>query len=140
MGAGILIGAVAAGVAVLFMLFHRRLNQLLLKLGLHVSATELLLLPSRRQITSHQQAAVQLQEHHTPVRSGLLGGLVVGVLGVLVPPTMFWGEYEIQTLADPSKPLPHIWPQGGVYGLAPFLGGTYTTGDLPLNVKLVSLT
>ena len=68
------------------------------------------------------------QEHHTPIKSGLLGGLIVGVIGVLVPPTMFWGEYEIQTIADPSKGLPHIWPQGGVHGLEPFLGGHYSPG------------
>lgn len=70
-----------------------------------------------------------LQEHHTPVRCGMLGGLLVGVIGVLVPPVMFWGEYEIQTLANPSKgPLPHIWPSGGAYGLQPFQHGNYNTG------------
>ena len=64
------------------------------------------------------------------MRSGLLGGLLVGILGVLVPPTMFWGEYEIQTLADPiHRPLPHIWPPGGIHGLEPFLGGHYTAGE-----------
>lgn len=69
------------------------------------------------------------------MRSGLLGGLLVGVLGVLVPPTMFWGEYEIQTLADPSRRLPHIWPSGGVHGLEPFLGGHYSAG-MPSHVPM----
>ena len=66
------------------------------------------------------------------MKSGLLGGLLVGVLGVLVPPTMFWGEFEIRSLADPSKPLPHIWPAGGIHGLAPFLGGHYSAGECML--------
>lgn len=56
---------------------------------------------------------------------GVIGGLLVGVIGVLLPPTMFWGEFEINTLADTSRPLPHIWPKGGVWGLAPFRQGDY---------------
>lgn len=67
-----------------------------------------------------------MQEHHTPVRSGALGGLVIGVIGVLLPPVMFWGEFEIGTLAAPSSALPHIWPKGGVWGLEPFQQGHYT--------------
>ena len=35
----------------------------------------------------------------------------MGAIGVLLPPVMFWGEWEIQTIADGS-PLPHIWPKG----------------------------
>ena len=31
---------------------------------------------------------------------GTLGGLLVGILGVLLPPTMFWGEFDINTIAD----------------------------------------
>lgn len=69
---------------------------------------------------------VCLQEHHTPVRSGALGGLVIGVIGVLLPPVMFWGEFEIGTLAAPSAALPHIWPKGGVWGLEPFRQDQYT--------------
>ena len=67
-----------------------------------------------------------VQEHHTPVRSGALGGLVIGVIGVLLPPVMFWGEFEIGTLAAPASALPHIWPKGGVWGLEPFQQGHYT--------------
>lgn len=99
---GVLIGVATAMIAVLFMQLHKHLNLVLLKMGFH--------------------------EHHTPVRSGLLGGLLIGILGVLIPPTMFWGEFEIQTLADPSRRLPHIWPSGGIHGLEPFLGGHYSPG------------
>lgn len=61
-----------------------------------------------------------VQEHRAPVACGTVGGLLLGVLGIFLPPTMFWGEYEINTLADQHRPLPHIWPKGGVYGLKPF--------------------
>ncbi len=63
-----------------------------------------------------------LQEHHTPVASGLVGGFLIGVIGVFLPPTMFWGEFEIRTLANPVKTaLPHIWPKGGFYGTEAFM-------------------
>lgn len=39
-----------------------------------------------------------------------LGGFLIGVLGVLLPPTMFWAEFEIGSVADPSKELPNVWP------------------------------
>ena len=43
---------------------------------------------------------------------------------MLVPPVAFWGEFEINTLADNARPLPHIWPQGGgLLGLGPLLRG-----------------
>ena len=67
-----------------------------------------------------------VQEHKTPVACGTLGGLLVGILGVLLPPTMFWGEFEINTLIDNSRPLPHVWPKGGAFGgLELFYGGDY---------------
>ena len=66
------------------------------------------------------------QEHKTPVACGTLGGLLVGALGVLLPPIMFWGEFEINTLADNNRPLPHVWPKGGaIGGLDPFYDGDY---------------
>ena len=65
------------------------------------------------------------QEHHAPIKCGVLGGFLIGVLGVLLPPVMFWGEFEINTLANPKRPLAHIWPQGGVWGTDVFLQGNY---------------
>ncbi len=47
------------------------------------------------------------------MRCGVLGGFLIGCLGVLLPPVMFWGEFEINTLANPTRRLPHIWPQVG---------------------------
>ena len=51
---------------------------------------------------------------------------MIGIIGVLLPPVMFWGEFEIGTLAAPSTALPHIWPKGGVWGLEPFRQDQYT--------------
>ena len=79
-----------------------------------------------------------LQEHDTPVRSGMFGGFVIGIIGVLLPPVMFWGEFEIGTLASPSTALPHIWPKGGIWGLEPFQQGLYTP-QLLLVIALVKL-
>ena len=63
-----------------------------------------------------------MQEHHTPVASGMVGGFLIGLIGIFLPPTMFWGEFEIRTLANPTKAaLPHIWPKGGFYGLDMFM-------------------
>jgi H+/Cl- antiporter ClcA len=61
-------------------------------------------------------------EHATPIKCGLLGGMIVGFIGFLLPPTMFWGEFELRSFADPKNiPLPHIWPQSGIWGDVLFL-------------------
>lgn len=65
------------------------------------------------------------QEHHAPIKCGILGGFLIGVIGVLLPPVMFWGEFEINTLAKPSRPLAHIWPKAGFWGTGVFLDGYY---------------
>ena len=72
----------------------------------------------------------------------MLGGLVLGIIGVLLPPVMFWGEFEIGTLAAPSTPLPHVWPKGGVWGLQPFQQGHYTPLLLAVIavVKLIAIS
>ncbi|KAK9806589.1 hypothetical protein WJX73_005358 [Symbiochloris irregularis] len=95
---GALMGCIAAAVALYFMTTHKYVKRLFHKLGLH--------------------------EHKAPVSCGFVGGFLVGLIGILLPPTMFWGEYEINTLADQSRPLPHIWPRGGIYGLDVFWGST----------------
>ena len=42
---------------------------------------------------------------------GTLGALLIGCLAIVLPPVAFWGELEINTLAVPTRPLPHLWPQ-----------------------------
>ena len=73
-------------------------------------------------------AKIGLDEHKTPTLCGSLGGLVLGVTGALLPPVMFWGEFELRSFADSAIPLPHIWPKGGVWGLAPFMQGEWGAG------------
>eukprot|EP01024_Parvocaulis_polyphysoides_P059062 TRINITY_DN6376_c1_g1_i4.p1 TRINITY_DN6376_c1_g1~~TRINITY_DN6376_c1_g1_i4.p1 ORF type:complete len:548 (-),score=50.44 TRINITY_DN6376_c1_g1_i4:628-2271(-) len=68
---------------------------------------------------------VGLQEHKTPVLSGAIGGFIVCFIGAFLPPTMFWGEFELKTIADPNINLPHVWPKGGFYGIAPFFENEY---------------
>lgn len=52
------------------------------------------------------------------VARALMGAIVIVVLGTLVPHTMFWGEFEIQTIAtmSPASTLDHIWPTQGAIG------------------------
>ncbi len=51
------------------------------------------------------------EDTKSPIILAALGGVCVSVIGVLVPPTMFWAEFEIGSIAEPGKDLPHIWPQ-----------------------------
>lgn len=51
------------------------------------------------------------EDTESPIMLAALGGLCVSVIAVLVPPTMFWAELEMETIASPGKDLPHIWPQ-----------------------------
>jgi H+/Cl- antiporter ClcA len=70
----------------------------------------------------------KLDEHATPVPCGLLGGFIIGIVGMLLPPTMFWGEMELKSWANPSIPLAHVWPQSGIWGDGQFLQDNPTAG------------
>lgn len=52
------------------------------------------------------------------VPRALVGSVIIVFLGMLVPQTMFWGEYEFQTLAtmSPASTLVHVWPTTGLFG------------------------
>lgn len=65
-------------------------------------------------------------ESKRPIFTGMFAGLTFGLIGVFLPPTMFWGEFEMRTVADDSVELEHVWPKGGFYGLEPFREGNYT--------------
>ena len=41
-----------------------------------------------------------LQEHNTPIMSGMTGGLMIGTIGMLLPPVMFWGEQSACSLVS----------------------------------------
>jgi H+/Cl- antiporter ClcA len=58
----------------------------------------------------------QLLDNKNAVYRGLAGATVVCLLGMLIPQTMFWGEFEFQTIATMgnTSELVHIWPQQGL--------------------------
>lgn len=48
---------------------------------------------------------------------GLIGGTIIGTIGVLFPETLFWAEYEAQTIISRGETaLPHVWPTVGALG------------------------
>jgi H+/Cl- antiporter ClcA len=59
----------------------------------------------------------KLLQNENAVYRGLAGATVVCLMGMLIPQTMFWGEFEFQTIATmgPTSELPHIWPQKGMF-------------------------
>jgi len=61
---------------------------------------------------------MDLLRNERAVHRALLGCFVIVTIGLLVPPTMFWGEFEFQTIStmSPSKDLPHVWPTRGLIG------------------------
>lgn len=92
LGAGI--GLVGAALAFLFANFHWRLMDAFRALGLLDD------------------------ENAYAVPRILLGAVGVATLGVLVPQTMFWGEFEVGVLGtlSPASDLPHVWPTSGLLG------------------------
>ena len=60
------------------------------------------------------------------VPRALLGATAVVIIGMLVPHTMFWGEFEFGVLStlSPSSELPHVWPTWLLYGV--WNRGVYT--------------
>lgn len=59
----------------------------------------------------HRIGLGHFEDTHAPVLLAALGGMCISVVGVLVPPSMFWAEFEMDSIAEPGKPLAHIWPQ-----------------------------
>lgn len=137
--AGVVMGALAAGVALLFMQMHHAVHKVVHHVRLNVRPPSLQDLSCSACALFAGSAGVSLQylgligrlvrheyfgalvltsarrpcaqEHKTPVACGTLGALLIGCLAVVLPPVAFWGELEINTLADPTRPLPHLWPQ-----------------------------
>ena len=91
---GAAIGLLGAGVAFLWANFHWRLMDVFRVLGLLDD------------------------ENAYAVPRVLLGACGVASIGVLVPQTMFWGEWEVGTIAtlSPASDLPHVWPTAGLTG------------------------
>lgn len=90
--AGAFIGLLGAGVAAAFAMFHGKV------MGFYKSKN-------------------LLENSNAPQRA-LVGAVVIVALGMIIPQTMFWGEYEFQTIAtmSPAKDLVHVWPTSGLFG------------------------
>lgn len=54
------------------------------------------------------------EDNKSPIILAILGGLSVSIIGIFVPPTMFWSEFEMETIAVPGTDLPQVWPQVNV--------------------------
>ena len=91
---GAVIGLLGAGVAFLWANFHWRLMDCFARLGLLDD------------------------ENVYAVPRVLVGAAGVVTIGMIVPQTMFWGEWEFPVLAtlSPSSDLPHVWPTTGLIG------------------------
>jgi len=89
---GAIIGLIGAGIAAIFKKFHM------------IVMAEL----KQREL---------LNEADAPKRA-LLGATIVVILGMFIPQTMFWGEYEFQTIStmSPTNTLEHIWPNRSIIG------------------------
>jgi len=89
---GAFIGLLGAGIAALFSAFHFKVMDIFDYFG--------------------------LLDNRIAVARALLGSVVIVGLGMVVPHTMFWGEWEFQTVATmgPASELDHIWPTRGLFG------------------------
>ena len=89
---GAAIGLLGAGAAFLFANFHWRLMAFFGKLGLLDD------------------------DNRFAVPRVLLGASGVLFFGMLIPQTLFWGEFEFPVLAtlSPASDLPHVWPTTGL--------------------------
>jgi hypothetical protein len=56
-----------------------------------------------------------------PVARALVASVFICGLGVALPQTMFWGEFEFQAIATlaPNTELNHVWPKAGMFDFQP---------------------
>jgi len=89
---GAALGLVGAGIAALFAVFHWKVMYVFNQLD--------------------------LMDNKKAVQRALLASIVVISLGMLIPHTMFWGEFEFETIATMANAdkLAHIWPTKGLIG------------------------
>lgn len=111
---GVGIGLVGATVAAGFAGMHKRVLQGFRSAGL---------------LESHQQA----------IPRAMVGAAVILSLGVMFPATLFWGEYEFQTIATlgPANDLMHVWPTQGAFG---FEMDSFLTALVVGGAKLVAIS
>jgi H+/Cl- antiporter ClcA len=110
---GMFLGLIGAAVAVVFANLHWKVMELFRKMGL-------------------------LRDERAIYRS-LFGSIVIVGLGILIPHTMFWGEFEFQTIAtmSPAATLDRIWP---TYGATHFEMNSWWTALLVGLAKMVAIS
>jgi H+/Cl- antiporter ClcA len=88
------IGLLGAGIAYLWAIFHWRLTDYFRGLGL------------------------MDDENRKALPRVMCGAFGIVAIGMFVPQTMFWGEFEFPVLAtaSPASDLPHVWPTAGLVG------------------------
>lgn len=76
---------------------------------------------------------------NSPLKLSIFGGVGICTLGVLIPQTLFWGEYEMQTIGSlsPASSLEHIWPTTGITG---FEITSFSTAFILGTAKLVAVS
>lgn len=89
---GMFIGLVGAGIAGCFKWFHMKVMAWFRSRG--------------------------LLDNAVATKRALTGAVPIVIIGLLVPHTMFWGEFEIQEILTMAKAeeLDHIWPTTGLTG------------------------
>lgn len=107
---GAALGLLGAGIAAVFTVFHVTVGKWVTKLRLDSN----------------------------PVKLALIGGVLIALLGMLVPQSMFWGEFEFNAIATlGAAKLTHIWP---TQGLTNFQLTSATTCFVAGTVKLVAIS
>ena len=91
---GAAIGLIGAGIAWIWANFHWRLMDVFRHFGLLDN------------------------ENLKAVPRVMLGSMAVVIIGIVVPHSMFWGEFEFDKIASlaPASELPHVWPTSGLIG------------------------
>lgn len=80
-----------------------------------------------------------LADSQEAVRRVMAGASFVIILGMLIPQTLFWGEFEFQTIAamQPASTLEHVWPTAGLLG---FEMNSLPTAILVGGAKLIAIS
>ncbi|CAM9457455.1 unnamed protein product [Chrysoparadoxa australica] len=96
---GIVLGAVGAGAAIAFNKCHKAAAKFI-----------------------EQKGFGAFDDLHAayPLLKTAVGGVLLGTIGIFLPATMFWSEVELASVADPSLPLPHIFPRDGFWATGAF--------------------
>lgn len=67
--------------------------------------------------TIREKVMVPLKLGPRHILKGLIGGVLISLIGITFPETLFWAEFEAQTIISAgANPLPHVNPKVGILG------------------------